>query len=545
MDLDTLSIVKKYVKNTLQGTGALAGKNVIISNISPIKNGNKITFSYTLDNGTTKTSSIDVRNGLNGNDGQDGTGITGVKKISVNGQIDTYRINFSNGDFFDFEITNGEKGEKGEKGDPGEQGIQGKKGIDGKDGISPLINVYSETDSEYILEIKDKNGTIITPNLMGTKKAGDNSEPPPSYGNSCINQSTFLNISNGGTKEILINSQQGKILLQAYKFIEGEQDIVKILKTFNNMESGNFNYNPENVLFNNPGMQIRDSYTLELCEYLDGLYISQQFNLNDYVSFYTPKENEAQTLRPNNDILIGSRIPMTEYEIGEYVLRVNTTPHGLFNGVSAEEWSSENVCYMNSFDYFIITFHQPVNIYRSGTYGWSSYTTQFEIYKLDEETKEFIDITSNIKQTTSPIGSMQWELTIEELPAGTYKFCTPAGGYRLDSEWFLEIPVFSYLLKNNEELYCINEKYYNAETGLYEAVGNIDFSGIECDYLFSTPKYLNGLRPVDKFTGNMQLIQNKFIPTVIHGIKSNSELVVANGDINNGIADTINNIILT
>ena len=63
VDQITLSVAKGYVKETVLGGGAVVGKNVTISSITPIDGGNRITFSYTLDNGTTKTSTLDVMNG--------------------------------------------------------------------------------------------------------------------------------------------------------------------------------------------------------------------------------------------------------------------------------------------------------------------------------------------------------------------------------------------------------------------------------------------------------------------------------------------------
>lgn len=54
---------RSYVDETLLGGGAVVGKNVIISSIEPIENGNRVTFVYTLDDGTQKTSTMDVMNG--------------------------------------------------------------------------------------------------------------------------------------------------------------------------------------------------------------------------------------------------------------------------------------------------------------------------------------------------------------------------------------------------------------------------------------------------------------------------------------------------
>lgn len=78
MDIITLAIAKSYVKESLLGGGAIVGKNVTISSITDINDGNEIVFSYTLDDGTTKTSTMIVKNGKSAyqlacDNGYDGT----------------------------------------------------------------------------------------------------------------------------------------------------------------------------------------------------------------------------------------------------------------------------------------------------------------------------------------------------------------------------------------------------------------------------------------------------------------------------------------
>lgn len=60
------ALSQSYTKESLLGGGAVVGKNVIISSIDPIDGGNRITFSYTLDDGTVKTSTMDVMDGKDG-----------------------------------------------------------------------------------------------------------------------------------------------------------------------------------------------------------------------------------------------------------------------------------------------------------------------------------------------------------------------------------------------------------------------------------------------------------------------------------------------
>ena len=66
MDIVALSIAKTYTKESRLGGGAVVGKNVQVSKIEPIIGGNRVTFSYTLEDESEKTSSLDVMNGIDG-----------------------------------------------------------------------------------------------------------------------------------------------------------------------------------------------------------------------------------------------------------------------------------------------------------------------------------------------------------------------------------------------------------------------------------------------------------------------------------------------
>lgn len=383
----------------------------------------------------------------------------------------------------------------------------------------------------------------------------DGNEINSSSGNgqsvSNINQITFQNILKDEQKEVDINTDLiGKLILQAYKFINGNQNVESTLKIFNSENSKFFNYNAENICFGNLGVKICDSYQLEFDSYSDDLYISQPFNSDDFVSLKGEVQaanlysDSSQKLKPDSTVLIGSGKEMSDYEIKEYSLSGCGNPYGLFDGNRSNNFNTKDVCYWQSTDHYLtITFMQPVNIYRSGTYNWKGHCAKFKILKLNEETEIYTDITSTVAQTTSEINNDQWELTIEGLPAGTYKFvCT---GYRIDSEWFLEKSKSSYLLKHDDITYCISEEYYDSETGAYIPFDNsIDFTNIFCDSLFDYADYLNGLRPIDKFFGDVQIIKKNSEKFVIQGIKSSSELIVSNEDIDKEIAETINNLSL-
>lgn len=109
--IQAYALAKKYTDDSLAGGGAVAGKNCTIESIEPITGGNRITFQWTLDNGTIKTDTLDVMDGVDGADGEDGNGIASIAKTSTSGLVDTYTITFTDGNTETFTVTNGQDGE--------------------------------------------------------------------------------------------------------------------------------------------------------------------------------------------------------------------------------------------------------------------------------------------------------------------------------------------------------------------------------------------------------------------------------------------------
>jgi len=81
--------------------------------------------------------------GAKGDTGETGNGITDIEYVSSLGNVDTYKITFSDGNETTFEVTNG---------------IDGQDGTDGADGFSPIANVTKAGDTATI-SITDSNGT--------------------------------------------------------------------------------------------------------------------------------------------------------------------------------------------------------------------------------------------------------------------------------------------------------------------------------------------------------------------------------------------------
>lgn len=125
------------------------------------------------------------------------------------------------------------------------------------------------------------NGTLQVQNAEGDwfdviSGGGDSSN---------IHQLSFLNVRTNDVKylNLDVGNVFTKSLIQAYKFIPGQTNIVETLKSFNNADASNFNYNDENVEFTDKGMGIKDTYKLTMSKYNDELYITEAFNKDDFV----------------------------------------------------------------------------------------------------------------------------------------------------------------------------------------------------------------------------------------------------------------------
>ena len=88
--IEAYALSKKYTDNSMAGGGSVAGKNCVIDSITPITGGNRVTFKWTLDNGTVQTNYMDVMDGDKGETGDDGLGIKSVDISAQNHLIITY-----------------------------------------------------------------------------------------------------------------------------------------------------------------------------------------------------------------------------------------------------------------------------------------------------------------------------------------------------------------------------------------------------------------------------------------------------------------------
>jgi hypothetical protein len=141
-----------------------------------------------------------------------------------------------------------------------------------------LTDIYGE---EGVHGFRYYNNTLQVQNAEGDwfdviSGGGDSSN---------IHQLSFLNVRTNDVKylNLDVGNVFTKSLIQAYKFIPGQTNIVETLKSFNNADASNFNYNDKNVEFTYNGMGIKDNYELTMSKYNDELYITESFNKNDFI----------------------------------------------------------------------------------------------------------------------------------------------------------------------------------------------------------------------------------------------------------------------
>ena len=156
IDKKTLSVAKKYTKETASQFGALKGASCQISDISEIEGGKRITFLWENSEGATRESTLVVLNGADGADGSDGRSVVSADIDAENHLI----LTMSDSSTVDCGEVPTAHGAKGDKGDSGE------------DGFSPTITIKVSTSEQYILTITTKDGEFDTPNLKGGGGSG-------------------------------------------------------------------------------------------------------------------------------------------------------------------------------------------------------------------------------------------------------------------------------------------------------------------------------------------------------------------------------------
>ena len=113
------------------------------------------------------------------------------------------------------------------------------------------------------------------------------------HSNSEIQQKVSLNVTSTEPIQIYTNDINNKLVIDNYKFVEGESDITSIIKEFNNKKESNFIYNNDVVTFNNTSMHIKNKYLLTNNLNDDtNLYESDVINKSDFIEISEVTNNE-------------------------------------------------------------------------------------------------------------------------------------------------------------------------------------------------------------------------------------------------------------
>ena len=72
MDIVAYALAKKYIDKILENAGSLQGANCTIKSVTETDDGNTVVFEWINGDGTTETSTMFVKNGVDGKDGNKG-----------------------------------------------------------------------------------------------------------------------------------------------------------------------------------------------------------------------------------------------------------------------------------------------------------------------------------------------------------------------------------------------------------------------------------------------------------------------------------------
>ena len=126
-------LAKGYVDKTLTGVGAIRGASCQIHSITPVAGGNNVVFSWVDNSGSTHLSTpMFVADGKSSYDlwlaagntgteaqflaslkGADGVGIDRIEKVGTVDLVTTYKIIFTDGTSFEYEVKDGKDGKEG------------------------------------------------------------------------------------------------------------------------------------------------------------------------------------------------------------------------------------------------------------------------------------------------------------------------------------------------------------------------------------------------------------------------------------------------
>lgn len=105
-----------------------------------------------------------------------------------------------------------------------------------------------------------------------------------------LNQIVTLSTKIGSIININVDGNTEKFLIQVYKYIPGDNDIVEIVKEFNNTDKDNFIYT-DNINYTNLSCKIKDLFYIN-SKFKNNLYFSDEFDPSEFINLIKIQEEE-------------------------------------------------------------------------------------------------------------------------------------------------------------------------------------------------------------------------------------------------------------
>ena len=141
--------------------------------------------------------------------------------------------------------------------------------------------------------LNEATGTLQPLQYLGTNKnnkLGLFYFPQTTATKTGLNQVTTLSVKNGQIVNIDIEGSPEKFLIQVYKFVAGESNIVEIMKEFNNSDKNNFVYSKD-VSFKDNNCSICSLYENPININLSSqLYESDEIKTNEFLDLESIEE---------------------------------------------------------------------------------------------------------------------------------------------------------------------------------------------------------------------------------------------------------------
>ena len=142
-----------------------------------------------------------------------------------------------------------------------------------------LVNTSSVDYTKFYLVYSDEDiNNAKKAMLYHNNTLYDITNSDEAYNSNEVQQKVSLNVTSTEPIQIYTNDINNKMIIDNYKFVEGENDVTSILKEFNNGKKSSFFYNNEEINFDDNGINIKNEYKLTDTLNSDGLYESEDID---------------------------------------------------------------------------------------------------------------------------------------------------------------------------------------------------------------------------------------------------------------------------